>query len=135
MIVVPPDLELWLTAYLRSKFPNVDVTNKEPPTLKLPLSKPLIVVRDDGGPKLGYTTFNRSVGVSVLAGTRTNDKPANDLARGVAGALFDTTLGERAGPIVSVEDDGCNGPYAVQESLDVARRYITAEYIVIGEHN
>lgn len=135
MIVVPPDLESWLITYLRSKFPDVDLDNKEPATLKLPFTRPLIVVRDDGGPKLDYTTFNRSVGVSILAGTRMHTKPANDLARSVAGVLFDTTLGERPGPIVSVEDDGCNGPYAVKESLDVARRYITAEYIVIGEHN
>ena len=131
--VLPPDIELWLTGYLRSQFPGVQVSNKEPDTLSLPLTRPLIVVRDDGGPRLSWMVFDRSVGVSVLAGTRRNDQPVNDLARRVAGALMDDDIAVVAGsPVVGVNGDGCLGPYAVVEQLDVARRYLAVQYEVSG---
>lgn len=137
MRVTPPDLELWLTDYVRSLVASEDVqatvTNKEPVGLSTPLVRPLIVIRDDSGSRRSQVTFDRSIGWSVLAGTRMNDQPANDLARWLAGVLFDLELPLVEGsPIVSVEVDGCLGPYAVPEQLDVARRYGTASYVVVG---
>ena len=137
MRVTPPDLELWLTGYVRSlaatEGVQVTVTNKEPATLALPLTKPLIVIRDDSGTRLSQVTFDRSIGWSVLAGSKQNDKPANDLARWLAGVLFDLDLPLVDGtPIASVDPTGCNGPYPVTEQLDVARRYLTAQYTVVG---
>ncbi|MEE2816024.1 MAG: hypothetical protein VYC96_10170 [Actinomycetota bacterium] len=144
MRVTPPDLEMWLTGYVRALAAveglNVSVSNKEPPTLSLPLARPLIIIRDDSGPRLSHVTFDRSIGASVLAGSRLNDKPANDIARWLAGVLFDIDLPLgldvpapiSAPPIAAVDPSGCNGPYAVNESLDVARRYLTAQYVVAG---
>lgn len=137
MRVTPPDLELWLTGYVRSlaalEGVQVTVANKEPATLTLPLVKPLIVIRDDSGTRLSQVTFDRSIGASVLAGSKLNDKPANDLARWLAGVLFDLDLPLVDGtPIASVDPTGCNGPYPVTEQLDVARRYMTAQYTVVG---
>ncbi len=137
MRVTPPDLELWLTGYVRSLAASeaiqATVTNKEPADLSTPLVRPLIVIRDDSGSRLSHVTFDRSIGWSVLAGTRMNDQPANDLARWLAGVLFDLELPLVEGsPIASVEVDGCLGPYAVAEQLDVARRYGTAQYTVVG---
>ncbi|MEI3845210.1 MULTISPECIES: hypothetical protein [unclassified Microbacterium] len=137
MRVTPPDLELWLTGYVRTlaaaEGHDVEVGNKEPVGLKLPLARPLIVIRDDSGTRMNWTTFDRSIGASVLAGSRMNDKPANDLARWLAGVLFDDELPLVSGsPIAAVDFDGCNGPYAVTEPLDVARRYMTAQYVVSG---
>lgn len=133
--VTPPDLEAWLTTYLRSSLTGVQISNKEPSPLTVPLVKPLIVVRDDSGQKLGYTTFDRSVGISVLAGSKQNDKPSNDLARSVAAILFDDQIALAEGsPIAAVTWSGCNGPYAIADSLDVARRYMTAQYVVIGAY-
>lgn len=137
MRVTPPDLELWLTGYVRSLAASegiqATVTNKEPADLSTPLVRPLIVIRDDSGPRLSHVTFDRSIGWSVLAGTRMNDRPANDLARWLAAVLFDLELPLVEGtPIASVEVDGCLGPYAVTEQLDVARRYGTAQYTVVG---
>lgn len=178
MRVEPPDLELWLATYVRAMAAvegvDVAVSNKEPATLTLPLAKPIIVIRDDSGPRLSHVTFDRSVGISVLAGSKKLDQPANDLARWVAGVMFDIDLplvaasltidGGDAGttdpseldggtstgggdsvfggtattrlipacPIAAVIPDGCNGPYAVTEELDVARRYMTAQYVVTG---
>lgn len=137
MRVTPPDLELWLTGYVRSLAASegveATVTNKEPDDLTTPLVEPLIVIRDDSGPRLSHVTFERSIGFSVLAGTRMHDQPANDLARWLAAVLFDLELPLVEGsPIASVDVDGCNGPYAVPDLLDVARRYGTAQYTVVG---
>lgn len=135
--VTAPDLELWLTQYLRGALAveglDVQVSNKEPTNLSLPLKRPLIVIRDDSGSRLSAITFDRSIGVSVLAGTKTNDKAANDLARMVAGILTDDTIIDAPdSPIAAIDWDGCNGPYAVAGNLDVARRYSTVQYTVIG---
>jgi hypothetical protein len=135
--VTPPDLELWLTAYLRAALAadgwSVQVGNKEPAATEVPLRKPLVIIRDDSGSRESAVTFDRSVGVSVLAGTKKSDKPANDLARVVAAILMDDGIALVDGsPIVAVTWDGCNGPYAVEDDLDAARRYMTIEYVVVG---
>lgn len=137
MRVTPPNLELWLTGYVRSlaaaEGKDVKVSNKEPSGLKLPLTRPLIVIRDDSGPRLGWTTFDRSIGASVLAGSKAHDQPAKDLAGWLAAVLFDSDLPLVDGsPIARVEFDGCNGPYAVTETLDVSRQYMTAQYVATG---
>jgi hypothetical protein len=137
MIVMPPNLTLWLTGYVRSRAAadgqNVTVASQEPTPLSLPLSKPLIVIRDDSGSRLDWTTFDRSIGASVIGGSKAAPKPIDDLALWLAGVLFDDALPLVTGsPIASVEWGGCNGPYAVAESLDVARRYMTAQYTVSG---
>lgn len=142
--VTPPDLEKWLVDYLRAELTAggriVRVTNKEPPAtgptaLKIPLEKPVVIIRDDSGNRLDWTTFDRSVGISVLAGdSRQDDKPANDLARTVMAILADDALAEADGsPIAFVNFDGCNGPYPVTETLDCARRYLTVQYTVVGQ--
>lgn len=135
--VTAPDLELWLTGYVRGVLAaegvTAQVSNKEPGDLVLPLAKPLVVIRDDSGVRLSHVTYDRSVGVSVLAGTRTNDKLAGDLARLVMAILTDDAIAEAVGsPVAAVDWDGCNGPYPVVEELDVARRYGTVQYTVVG---
>lgn len=137
MRVLAPDLEMWFTGLLRTELAAVDVDaevgNKEPDDLRVPLARPLIIVRDDSGPRRDWTTFGRSLGFTVLAGTRQNDKPANDLARLVAAIAHDTALVDAPGsPIAAVVLDGCRGPYAVSDSLDVARRYLTGQYVATG---
>jgi hypothetical protein len=135
--VTPPDLMLFLTGYVRARAAeaglDVKVGNKEPPDLRLPLQRPLIVIRDDSGARLDWTTFDRSVGASVLAGSHLHDKPANDLGRWLAGVLHDDELPLAAGsPIAAVSWSGCTGPYAVADTLDVSRVYLTAQYVVTG---
>ena len=99
--VTAPDLELWLTGYVRGVLAaegvTAQVSNKEPGDLVLPLAKPLVVIRDDSGVRLSHVTYDRSVGVSVLAGTRTNDKLAGDLARLVMAILTDDAIVEAVG--------------------------------------
>ncbi len=137
MRVTPPDLELWLTGYVRAlaaaEGQDATVGTREPDKLALPLARPLIVIRDDSGNRESHVTFDRSIGATVVGGSKQNPKPANDLARWLAGVLFDLDLPLVDGtPIAAVDPSGCNGPYAVSDALDVARRYMTAEYTVVG---
>lgn len=137
VLVLAPDMELWLTSYLRATLANlghtVDVGNKEPSTLKTPLACPLVVIRDDSGPRLSQVTFSRQIGVSVLAGSRQNDQPSNDLARLVVGILTDDSIITAPNsPIAAIDYDACNGPYAVVDDQDVARRYATITYRTVG---
>ncbi|MEE8738291.1 MAG: hypothetical protein SOI66_05205 [Bifidobacterium sp.] len=133
MIYLPPDLELWLTTWLRARLHDVRVTNKEPTDLTMPLACPLVVIRDDGGPQLDLRTFDRSIGVTILAGSKTSDKPANDLARLVYAHLTGPDIiADPTSPICDITDPGCNGPTAVTDDHDYARRYLTTEYTVTG---
>ena len=137
MRVTPPDLELWLVGYVRAAASadriTVDVDNKEPPKLALPMSRPLIVIRDDSGARLNHTTFDRSIGATVLGGTRLLAKPVGDIARWLSGVLNDEAIVLAPNsPIATVDWDGSNGPYAVPEQLDVARLYQTAQFVVSG---
>ncbi|NMW65983.1 hypothetical protein HHJ78_10855 [Mobiluncus mulieris] len=137
-IVVPADVELFLTKYLRQTLLmnnlTVQVSNKEPGNLRLPLQRPLVVVRDDGGGQQSRLTFAHRVGVNVLAGSKRSDYDANRLARIVYGILTDDDIVEAdASPIVAFYREGCVPPTPVLESLDVARRYMTVEYLTVGE--
>lgn len=137
MRVTPPDLVTWLMAYVSEAAAanglDVDVVGAEPEDLVLPLPRPLIVIRIDPGSRLDWTTFDRAVGASVLGESKSAPTPIVDLARWLASVLFDDELPLAAGsPIARVDFDGCNGPYAVTEELDVARQYMTAQYVVAG---
>ena len=67
--VIPPDLELFLTGWLRSNITDVaglQVGNRIPDGYDG--SYPLVVVRDDGGTQSAdRVTFDRSIGVNVAA--------------------------------------------------------------------
>lgn len=135
--VTPPDMELFLTGYLRKCLRDrgmaVQVSNKEPDNLKLPLARPLIVVRDDGGLQESRISYQANIGVSVMAGTRKNDRAANDLARIVYAILTNPEIVSAPdSPITVVDIEGCTRPIPVVEDLDVSRRYMTFTYGVVG---
>ncbi|KAB1867335.1 hypothetical protein [Microbacterium algeriense] len=137
MRVMPPDLVTWLMGYVSDAADadgfEVDVVGAEPEDLELPLTRPLIVIRIDPGSRVDWTTFDRSVGASVLGGSKNAPTPIVDLARWLASVLFDDELPLATGsPIARVDFSGCNGPYAVPDELDVARQYMTAQYVVEG---
>jgi hypothetical protein len=126
-----------MTAYVRTTVRtvgvDVEVGEVEPEDLQLPLARPLIVIRDDSGPRLDWTTFDRTLGITVLGGTKQDDQEIGDLARLVAAIMFDPDIVLVTGcPIVRVQFDGCNGPYNVPDEIDVARKYLTAQYVVSG---
>lgn len=135
--VIPPDLELWLADHIRTLADAeglvVRIANSEPTPLALPLDRPVIVIRETDGSRIDWTTFERSVSVTVLAGGRDDPADARNVARWLAGVLFDEELPFVEGsPIATVDFDGCLGPVAATEPLDVSRRALTAQYVVTG---
>lgn len=46
--------------------------------------------------------------------------------------MDDAIVEAEGSPIASVDWDGFNGPYPVNDPLNVARRYGTAQYTVVG---
>ena len=114
--VIPPDLELFLTGWLRSNItdiPGLQVGNRIPDDYDG--SYPLVVVRDDGGTQSAdRVTFDRAIGVNVLGWTRNDTKPCRDLAARVYGVLTSEPgilIGFAEGSrICAVVSDGCNGP-------------------------
>lgn len=135
--VQPPDLEAWLVAHIRTELEatglDVEVDNKEPADLRTPLEVPLVVVRDDSGARTSVIIYARQIGISVLAGTRQNDAQARTMSRLVYAIATEDEIALAAGsPIAAVIADECNGPYAVADDHDVARRYMTVGYRVVG---
>jgi hypothetical protein len=138
-MITPPDMELWATKYIRSCLSSlgydVEVSNKEPEDLSAAdMTRPLVVIRDDSGAQESAVTYDRSLGVSVLWGSRQDDKTTGDIARLVMAIMADDGIAEAAGsPVASVERDGCNGPYSVTEQQDLHRKYMTVEYTIVGD--
>lgn len=129
--VLPPDLEAFLTGYLRAVL-AVETDNKVPDGWDG--STTLVTVRDDGGPMTGPTTFDRSVGVTVYAGSRRDVSASKAIARRAFAALTSPTIvWEKGSPIAAVVEDGCNGPYQTTDDHDVAVSYMTVEYSAVGD--
>ncbi|MFT8988654.1 MAG: hypothetical protein ABF966_10555 [Bifidobacterium psychraerophilum] len=133
--IAPPDLEAWLIAWLRPRItdvPGLQFGNKIPN--QYDGSYPLIVVRDDSGAKLSPVTFDRSVGVTVYMGSRQVDKPSRDLAARVFALMTDDPgmlYGFASGsPIIGISDEGCTGPYPINDTIPTASFYCTFEYTV-----
>ena len=128
--IVPASVDEWLVPHLRNSLraegidAQVDVV--EPPTLDAPLARPLVVVRTDGGTQSSPLTFSCQVGISVLAGTRR-------VASLVYAAATDMEIVFASGsPITAVNYRACTTPVGVSDDQDVARRYMTISYMVVG---
>lgn len=134
--VLPPDLEAWLCAYLRSQLKpshgTIHVSNREPDDYNG--SYPLVVVRDDGGSQSSRVLFDRSIGITVRYGSRSAPGPCRDLAARIYGLLTDPEICSLdSSPIAGIDEDGCNGPYFVAEDANIARCYLTLEFSAIGK--
>ena len=134
--VLPPDLEAWLCDFLRdrlkSSYSTILVSVREPDDYDG--SRPLVVVRDDGGSQSNRVLFDRSIGITVRYGPRGSPGPCRDLAASIYGLLTDPSIARLDGsPIAGIEGDGCNGPYFVAEDSNIARCYLTVEFTAIGD--
>lgn len=126
-----PDVEAWAVAYLVAALAarpvgetyadNVTVTAYWPDQ-----SMPgrLVVVRDDGGPRVSAVTKLCSLAVNVWAET---EEVATDLTLLVAGLLE-----QAPGNGSVVRHDGATGPARVEESSEKPHRYLTADLVVRG---
>lgn len=135
--VVGPDVELFLTRYVRSQLRaegiDAEVSNKEPRDLRGPLARPLIVIRDDSGPGKSQISSVCNVGISVLGGSPQDDHPVKDLARLVNSIVNDDAIVFAPGsPIAAVDPFSKTGPIVVDDPQNIARVYSTASFTVVG---
>jgi hypothetical protein len=137
-LVVHTDLALFLTAWYRAALvgrpepvcADVTVTNTEPGPND-PFPDKLLVIQDYGGTDTSLLTAERDVGLSVLAGTKQNPKDALDLALIVHALRSQIPSAAPDNPVAAVTSS--NGPIAVAEAQDRARRYITLQLSVVGK--
>lgn len=130
------DLELFLVGWYRTALAarsepyaqGVTVARVEPPTDDLQL--PLLVVRHDGTTDTSFITGEASIGLSVLAGSKRNPKPATDLARLVHALASQIPSGAPSNPVAALL--GRTGPFLVTEDQPVARAYVTVTLAVAG---
>lgn len=131
-----PDVEMYVTQRVRSWLAarpeefcrGVSVGRREPDSsMKYPVR--MVVIRDDGAMDAEPTTFDVSLGVSVLAGTKAIPDDALLLARLLRAFLTSREfLADPACPFASVE--GTSGPVLVPEDASFARAYLTFDGVV-----
>lgn len=136
--VVPADVVLWLTGWMRAElaaltatYPvcaDVVVRDKEPADGTFP--DKLVVINLVAAVDTSIITSETDFGVSTLAGTKENPKPADDLARIVHALMKDSAGMQPGNPIAAVL--ASNGPYAVPEDQARARRYSTYTLSTVG---
>lgn len=133
-LIVHDDLELFLTGWFRARIAarpepvcaGVVVNRVEPATLP----PKLIVIRDDGGPETSILTGERSIGVSILAGSKANPKDAKDLAAIAYALRSQIASPDPSNPVAAVTDS--TAPVMVPEAQERARVYFTLTLAVAG---
>ena len=126
-LLVAPDVEAYLTAYLRFSLGAAGLPYTSGVTVSIsvpdPLPARLVVVRRDGGQRLDDVREVARLGIRVWA---SNDKDAHDLAAYVAGLVCASPDGQ---PIIRARLLG--GPSSIAEPNPARRlRYLTAEVVV-----
>lgn len=133
-IVTHGDLEMFLIGWYRDRLEEraepvtddveVDRVEREP----LPLR--LVVIRDDGGTETSFLTGEASIGVSVLAGTKSNPTDAKVLGEIAYALRSQIPSADPLNPVSRVLDS--TRPVLIPESQERARVYFTLTLAVAG---
>lgn len=99
---------------------GADTTNREPSPGE-PFTVPLVIFTDNGGDSTSFLTGQADIGVSVLAGSKENPKPAMDLARLVRALRVELPGVGASIPVGSVV--GATRPVLTTEEQPYARAY------------
>lgn len=134
--VVHQDIALFLVGWYRAWLGSRDepflqgftVDIVEP--AKEPFPNRLLVIRDDGGTDTSIVTNERSIGMTVLAGSKQNPHDANDAARLIHAARLLIPSPAPTNPVAAVLQS--TTPVEVTEKQDRARRYMTLVLSVVG---
>ncbi|MFF8187733.1 hypothetical protein ACF044_10795 [Microbacterium sp. NPDC016588] len=137
--VIHTDLELFLTRWYRARLSqrpepvcrDVQVDTWESWKPGGPYPRRLLLIRDDSGPTTSILTADRTVGLSVLAGSPENPKDAVDLAAIVHALRTEIPSTDPDNPVSAVR--GAFGPHSVTETQPRARRYMTFTLSVVGK--
>ena len=119
-VVVMPDTELWTAGWLRAQLndPTVYVSNAVPN----PMRPKMVIVRDDGGPRVDFLHCNRVMVFNVYG---PNEKAASDLASLVEGMLLSVRALDPVEYTTSLA-----APVRVDDTQP--RRFFTLEMIIRG---
>ncbi len=133
-LIVHDDLEAFLVSWYRQRIlarPEPVCAGVQVDRVEFePLPPKLIVIRDDGGPETSLLTGERSVGVSILAGTKANPGDAKELANIVYALRSQLPSGDPTNPVAAVVDS--TSPVMVPEAQERARVYFTLTLAVAG---
>lgn len=125
-VVEFPDIELWLTGYLRTALAAraEPVASGVTVSTSTPTTRParLVTVRRDGGPRVGRVLEAARIGVNVWAAT---EQDATDLTRLVRALI---TAADGQGPVKHVGEQ--SGPSPIADAAP--RRFFTVELTVRG---
>jgi hypothetical protein len=127
-VVVFPDVELWLTGYLRTGLTAAGWTGVRVATTKEPGARS-VWVRGDGGRRLDAVRAAARVGVNVFA-DGANGQAVSNLAR-LVHALVGACPDGR--PVLAVSS--LTQPFPIDDPTGQPCRYLTAELIVRGSDN
>lgn len=135
-LIAYDDLELFLVGWYRAALASrseayaqgVTVVRVEPKSDDFPT--PMLVIRHDGTTDTSFITGEASVGVTVLAGSKRNPKPATDLLRLVHALASQIPSPDPSNPVSALL--GRTGPFLVPEDHDRARAYATLTLAVAG---
>jgi hypothetical protein len=131
-----PDLEDFLLAWYRLALQarpepvcaNVTVVRLE--SSKTPPPPKQLVIRDDGTSRESFLTGEASIGLTVLAGTKSNPKDAKDLARIVLALASQIPSPDPGNPFADIRSS--TGPFMVPEDATFARVYSAVTFAVAG---
>lgn len=137
MRILSPDLEGWILDYIRStavlEGRNVEVDAKFPSEWRVPMERPLIVVREDPARRTSLATFEAGAGISVCTSTRSDTRA---LSRWLHGVLTDDEIVEASGsPVAAVNHADCASPISVPDEHPVFVQYFTVSYSTVGDWN
>ncbi len=117
-----PDLESWLTGWLRPQLPDCFVSNR----LTSHSQRFSVVVVDDSG-RDDLVTAERRVSIRCRGESRV---ATGALARYVAVLMRGAASGDPANPVAAV--DQIFGPHRTDEASDLTEFYLSVELILIG---
>lgn len=131
-LILFDDLELFLTGWFRTALAarpepicaGVLVDRTEPDGDASTWPEKVLVIRDDGTTDDEILTGSASIGLTVLAGTKTSPKDAKDLARIVYAMLLQIPSGDPLNPVAAIGSR--NGPFMIAEAQPRARVYTAA---------
>lgn len=134
--VIFDDLEEFLITWYRAALAarpepvcaSVSVGRTE--STKTPPPARQLVIRDDGASRSTFLTGEASIGLTVLAGTRTNPGDAKDLARIVLALASQIPFSDPSNPFTALLS--ANGPELVREDAPLARVYSSVTFGIAG---
>ena len=133
---MPPDIELFLTTYLRDNLPNEDnlqIDIKEPDNYNG--TYPLITIRNDDGEKDEFNRYTFDIAINIQGWDRTNSKKCKDLANQVFALLTNITklLNQPHSPIITVNSENCTLPHPITTNPNRAHYYFVIALATVGE--